>query len=630
MENDVLKMTIEAFIKVYADDAKSLFGDVVNKGKQFVNSGLRKYLEKHQNKYSYIKTILHGNTPRYLYDIYYPLRIYLSDTTFKKTDNISNLFSANINCVSIIGEAGSGKSTLVKHLFLNSIKNSFAIPILIELRYLNEINGDLEAYIYDILLEEDIAIDGDLVKRLLRKGKFLFFLDGFDELNSGVKPASIKNINGFINKYHKNKFILTSRPKADAEYLPQFHNYRIGKLDTLQDIFGFIKKQYSDEEELANNIIESIEKGNHVYIFSFLSNPLILSLYILGFHTNTRLPEKKYRFYERVVHALFAEHDSKLKMGFKRERLSNLDEELIEELLCIFCLYTFFENKYEWDKDFINKILRNIKQLESFKDTKIGSENLIKDLVLGISLWLEDGGIYAFAHRTIQEFYVAKFIKNLKTSENHNFYSLLIQKYILTGNHPYLLSLFSFLEDMDTFNFKKSFKLPLLEKLETDFENKNKEAKILYYLNYFGYSYQGSNVITKTRTTGISQTIEKYVLIIKKEKNELRQLLNDVEETESLLFENSFNDSFDFDDEIDLQSDLEEKFSITSKKGKFIFPDEGDFINEHILPRVDRLLKQIRKEIKELRSSIAQTEKVESDIINILSRKDENRFLDYL
>ncbi len=624
MENEILKMTLEAFIKVYADDAKNLFGDVFNKGRQFVNTGLRKYLEKHQNKYSHIKTLLHGNTPRYLYDIYYPLRVFLSESTFKKTEEVSNLFGPNINCVSIIGEAGSGKSTLVKHLFLNSIKTSFAIPILIELRYLNEINGDLEAYIYDTLLEEDIAVDGELVKRLLKKGKFLFFLDGFDELNSGVKPTSIKNINAFINKYHKNKFLLTSRPKADAEYLPLFHNYRIGKLDTLQDIFGFIKKQYCDEEELANNIIESIEKGNQVYIFSFLSNPLILSLYILGFHTNTRLPEKKYRFYERVVHALFAEHDSKLKMGFKRERLSNLDQEIIEELLCVFCLYTFFENKYEWDKDYINKILRGIRKLDSFKDTKIGSDSLIKDLVLGISLWLEDGGIYSFAHRTIQEFYVAKFIKNLKTSENNNFYSLLIQKYILTGNHPYLLSLFSFLEDMDTFNFKKNFRLPLLKKLESDFENDNKEAKIIYYLNYFGYHYQGKNTIIKTRVEGAFQTIEKYVPLIKKEKNEIRQLLNDVEETERL-----YENSFDFEDETTLQHDLEEKISITSKRGKFIFPDDSEFINEHILPRVDRLLKKIRKEIKELQTAIAQTEKVESDILSILSKKDENRFLDY-
>ena len=118
MEDNVLKITIEAFIKAYVQDAKNIFEDVYLRGKQFLNRDIKKYLEKHLTKYSYIKTLLHGNTPKHLYEIYYHLKLFQTKSTFKQTLSVSNIFPPNINWLTIIGEAGSGKSTLIKHFFI--------------------------------------------------------------------------------------------------------------------------------------------------------------------------------------------------------------------------------------------------------------------------------------------------------------------------------------------------------------------------------------------------------------------------------------------------------------------------------------------------------------------------------
>lgn len=623
MENEILKTALESFIKVYTQDAKELFGDIFTKGKQFLNVGLKKYLEKHQTRYCHVKTLLHGNTPRYLYDIYYHLRLFQTPTVFKQTQITSNIFSPNVNCVSIIGEAGSGKSTLIKHLFLNSINTKFGIPILVELRHLNDNNGNLEEYVYETLLEEDIVVDSELVRKLLGKGKFIFFLDGFDELNSLVKINASKSINLFVNRYIKNKYIITSRPKADAEYLPLFHTYRIGKLNTIQDISGFIKKQLSGEDELTDRIIESIKSGNQTYIFGFLSNPLILSLYIHTFQTNALLPAKKHIFYQRVISALFSEHDSKSKMGFDRERYSKMPQEPIEEILAVFCLYSFFETKYEWDSDYIIHKLKEIKELPSFVKYNFDNKDYIRDLSLGVSLWIDDGGYYSFAHRTIQEFYVAKFIKNLKAIENEKFYSLLIEKYISTGNHPYLISLLTFLEDMDTYNLLINFRLPILQSLKSEFDLADKDTRILNYLEYFGYTYEGDGILTRGYLKKKSGYIEKYINTVLQVNQELSKLYDETnpsnEEIEA--FEDYNDDSKDEKNQLERRENLGNKVWKKKIPSKSIFTDDDDFINDIILPKIEVFITKINTEIEEIESYINIQKKSETNILEFLKSK---------
>ena len=63
------------------------------------------------------------------------------------------LFSKNSK-ITIIGSAGSGKSTIVKYLFLNCIEEKDYIPIKIELRYLNEFDGSLEDYIKERIFKK--------------------------------------------------------------------------------------------------------------------------------------------------------------------------------------------------------------------------------------------------------------------------------------------------------------------------------------------------------------------------------------------------------------------------------------------------------------------------------------------
>ena len=99
------------------------------------------------------------------------------------------------------------------------------------------------------------------MERLLARGKFVFFLDGFDELSSEIKNKVTKNLNSFINQYIENKFILTSRPYSNIENMPLFKNYEIKELDkTKGEIDGFVDYQLKKEKELAEKNKEIITR----------------------------------------------------------------------------------------------------------------------------------------------------------------------------------------------------------------------------------------------------------------------------------------------------------------------------------------------------------------------------------
>ncbi len=67
------------------------------------------------------------------------------------TNNVNNLLSIGHKLI-ITGTGGIGKTIMMKHLFLNTIKETDCIPILIELRTLNEnANLDLKEVIYNSL-----------------------------------------------------------------------------------------------------------------------------------------------------------------------------------------------------------------------------------------------------------------------------------------------------------------------------------------------------------------------------------------------------------------------------------------------------------------------------------------------
>lgn len=427
------------------------------------------------NDYNYIKTILHPE-PIYLYDIYQPLCISYNDKRYK-TDSIKYLFDEISNFITILGDAGSGKSTLTKYLFLNAIEENVGKPVLIELRNIGNEKLDFREYIINKIQRKGLSHSKNLTEWLLKHGKIVFFFDGYDEVSSRNLCELTDQLNDFIYQYKKNKYILTSRCYSNAKMLDIFHPVYLLPL-TKSEMISLVNKQVQDEK-IAQDIIKSINQDTKKYISEFLANPLLLCLYILTFKTYPDIPSKRHQFYRRVIDVLFMQHDSLTKNSWVREKECNLDQDQYEKVLKMFSLLTLLDNEYIFSKD---SLCRKLELIKNKIDSIYFDNNLfINDMKEKLCLWLEDGGYYQFLHRSIQTYFTTCYIKNLNGNKKQKMYTVILER-IKQDKLLGFKNLITLCEDMDSNDFYKYLLIPFLESILDKYILDTKESVFRSYI----------------------------------------------------------------------------------------------------------------------------------------------------
>lgn len=221
--------------------------------------------------------------------------------------------------------------------------------------------------------------------------------------------------------------------------------------------------QLSDEKELADKIKSSIDENKNTYIDVFLKNPLLLSLYILTFQSNASIPNKKYLFYRRVINALFSEHDSKTKLGFVRQKRTGLNQEQFDEILKAFCYLSYFENRFAFDYDYVDSKMKEIKsKLHSYTFNTV---DILYDFKSALAIWIEDNGEYSFAHRSLQEYYAALFVKNINENNKDRLYKKIANVISNNLSVSEIENFLSLCQEMDTLCFNEYYLLPLIYEL---------------------------------------------------------------------------------------------------------------------------------------------------------------------
>ena len=474
-------MSILALItSVVTDNLKTLFDSLVKEFgeevKQVVNNNILEYQVEEYNRNFCAKTLLHRVQPKNLKDFYQPLfitpcdkrrRPIISVARMKRipTNSIEDLFTQN-QFITLIVNAGSGKSTIVKYLFLNSIDTKYGIPIKVELRYLNDYTGSVIEFIKEKIFKlNKLATHDRIIERLMSSGDFVFFLDGYDEINSSKKEKITKEIDDLVKLYNKNYYLLTSRPYTDIDLLPLFHNYEVCELSD-DDINNFIKKQIpTEEEELCDKIIEAVNSKENISYKSFLSNPLLLSMFILTFQSYSSIPQKRSEFYSQVFDALFSVHDSMSKLAFVREKQSGLSKEQIVDVLKLFSFISYFDEKFIFSGLYVEEKLKFIK--EKKKGITFDNEKLINDLQIAIGILNKEGTDYTFPHRSLQEYFAAIYIFSLNDDNKKIVYKKIIKS--LTDKKSFIKTA------RDNFHLLLS---------ELDARNVIKYALIPYFQNY--------------------------------------------------------------------------------------------------------------------------------------------------
>ncbi|SOD15135.1 NACHT domain-containing protein [Pedobacter xixiisoli] len=330
----------------------------------------------------------------------------------------------------VLGNPGSGKSFLVKYIIcsiLNNQTESFKeqsifrfLPIRIELRkYLSSKKKNschIKQYIIQMLKEDyQINISEKDLTHIINDKKILILFDGLDEIFDIEEKIEIKNDIENICLTNENILAMVTSRKigySDAKLNDDFSELEI---DTFSDsqVVEYVSKWYLHEEKNEDirkrELREFLEK-RHTLDRELIHNPLLLSLIVILFRNNLKLPESKLEIYQSCTKTLVDKWDK------TKDLQINLDEILVrkkETLLAdlAFWQYTILSSDspkitYKNAKDSIAKSIHSkLKLTEDWHDACDYAEQFL--------LYAENRSIYFennFTHKTFLEYFTAYWI----------------------------------------------------------------------------------------------------------------------------------------------------------------------------------------------------------------------------
>lgn len=593
-----------AFALKHLESIKKVYKFTSDEINHVLDDGLQAYAVNQKTKFEKVKTFLYRHDPVSFYDVFYPLNLTshifnnYSMATDYTTFDIYNIREYLLEChyLTILGTAGSGKSMLMKHFFLHFLDKESETPLFVELRNLNHFKGTFTEYIFQNLFNNRLSPNDRILERLLTDGKFLFLLDGYDELHDEIRSKRRDELNQFIDKYPHNFYIISSRPGTAAESLPRFRNYHVSEIRE-EEIEKFVERQFSlydNSEKWLEQIMAVVKDPKNFDYHEYLSNPLLLTMFIFTYKNHPEMPHTKSKFYYNVFDTLCTKHDNISKDGDLHIKRTGFNTEDFETILKWFSFDTYLRGNFDMTE-------KDIRNTLNFVKTKFNKEyindNLIYDLTVSISILIKEGLIYKFPHRSLQEYFFALFLS--KQSENNK--KSIYEKYVIPSGKMDT-NLWQLCDEMDIY-FSKIV-LNKLEKLFSTFDSSTNNSKIKWYLSNFEIS--------------VGRDLEDHLFLLNS--------LSPIKDASFYFYKtNNFNNILDFGNNLKIPKKTEKHFiKKYSRKNEFnsiaidVVADDDEWIDilyknkKHLA--VDEIAEDLESIIDKMKKQIKSQEILENDL----------------
>ncbi len=372
----------------------------------------------------------------------------------------------------VVGRAGSGKSTFLKHvavvlteawlqnkpaLIKDLLKISFdplPVPIYFPLSEFARFWQDLaekdkttrsEGHALLQFLENDFKrynLNAACFEGWLAQGRCLIFLDGLDEVKEEWRPSIIAAVESFVSEHdhdkeHPNRYVVASRPEAYREHavLNRFEKVEIETLDPEQ-IRAFVYAWYDEvfrrndqltpegarqAESKSKSLLQAIALKDQVRALT--ETPLLLTLTAM-LHHRYELPENRAELYQKCTFLLLGEWDrsrpgaqgrrtdSELAPAGVPSRLQDRCDLLSPAAFWLLQAGLNEAPKSEWAKEIIRR-----SRLSDADTAQKRIEDFLEWAKNRCNI-IEEGetGIYRFAHhRTFQEYLAACYLVSLES-----------------------------------------------------------------------------------------------------------------------------------------------------------------------------------------------------------------------
>lgn len=345
-------------------------------------------------------------------EIYYPSRVKLGKSGSRLVAFASELLASNSRVTLIIGTAGQGKSVLLRYLCLRDLDLQGNLPLFVELR---KIDGakTLTTLLHEHLVSLGIGEENpeEILRILLKSGKTRLFLDGYDEISREYSLRTKAEITRLVRDFDKAEILITSRPGAISQHLSdsfEIHQCEVAPIAPSEH--GEFFQRIGVDPETKQRLLGAIGRSR-AEIKALLSTPLMLTLLVKTCGAQQDLPDTLPEFYDSLFNVFSSTHDG-TKPGYVRQKATNLGNADLEKLFCAFSFASkeLFKRNSLSQRQFEDSFTNATK----ISDVKCSIEGFKTDVTETICLMVKDGLDTAFIHKSIQEYYAARFIHTLE------------------------------------------------------------------------------------------------------------------------------------------------------------------------------------------------------------------------
>jgi len=237
----------------------------------------------------------------------------------------TTLLSAG-NRIRVIGDPGSGKSSLVKRLFRDACSSSIdkpskaKLPVLIELKNVKvpktTTEQKLGSWFYNLIRAEvsrsAVYKMDECFDNYSRTSGLLVLLDGLDEVATSeyerLQSAVIALSEELSNLSPENTIVLTMRTQLHDQikqaFRTTFGRALFVKAFTPSDVYEFLSRWPLADRTLGSSILT--ELSDRPTLREMCSNPLVLAMYVAERQSGLDqiTPESRTAFYRRVLEEL--------------------------------------------------------------------------------------------------------------------------------------------------------------------------------------------------------------------------------------------------------------------------------------------------------------------------------------
>jgi predicted NACHT family NTPase len=330
----------------------------------------------------------------------------------------------------ILGDPGSGKSSLLQYLALTWAKKTTTeryqerLPLFAELRLYGDDKerGNCKGLL-DFFHQGNTFchLDRQELDRELKAGQVIALFDGLDEVfDPKLRSEITTDIYRFSTNYPNVQIIVSSRwlgYKQEILTGANFQHLMLQDLDLATQVPDFINRWHqfafndpTEGEKRRKILLETIQNTHNKAIRELAGNPLLLTLMAIINRSQT-LPKERFKLYEQASELLLHKWDADIH-ELQDPDLERIDLRHKQEILrrVAYQMQTESADAHTnlISEENLERIVREYLESIKYPDPFNGTNKIIDRLrVRNFMLCSLGGNYFAFVHRTFAEYFCA-------------------------------------------------------------------------------------------------------------------------------------------------------------------------------------------------------------------------------